>query len=167
MLETQLAAMIVEASDGNIALLELELLSSEMGLDSATFNLRLSLTGDFQRGIQSIAKSMGAELTEEEPQVDEILFCEFESYDFHISFAKERLTVEAETGGTIRGDLDAQINAIKDMSLEQLLESGVDWDELKAELGIEGPPPWAGGPKKATKGQPPWAGGWKNKEDGS
>ena len=48
-----------------------------------------------------------------------------------------------------------------------LLESGVDWDELKAELGIEGPPPWAGGPKKATKGQPPWAGGWKNKEDGS
>lgn len=124
MLETQLAAMIVEASDGHITLRGLELLSSEMGPDSATFNFKLSLTGDFQQGIQSLAKSMGAELTEEEPKIDEIPFCEFESYDFHISFEKERLTLEVDTGGTIRGDLDAQMNAIKDVSLEQLLESG-------------------------------------------
>jgi hypothetical protein len=123
MLETQLAALIVEASDGHIALRELELLSSEMGSDSAMFNFKLSLTGDFQQGIQSLAKSMGVELTEEELQVDEIPFCEFESYDFHISFEKERLTLEADTGGTIRGDLDAQMNAIKDASLEQILES--------------------------------------------
>jgi len=40
-----------------------------------------------------------------------------------------------------------------------LLQNGADWDELKAELGIEGPPPWAGGKNKANKGQPPWAGG--------
>ncbi len=43
-----------------------------------------------------------------------------------------------------------------------LLQGGMDWDEIKTKLGIDGPPPWAGGKNKPDKGQPPWIGSWKD-----
>jgi hypothetical protein len=55
------------------------------------------------------------------------------------------------------------------MSFEEAIaafESGADWDEIRAELGLEeGPPPWAG-PKDKDKdnGPPPWANNDKDKD---
>ncbi|MGD2078922.1 MAG: hypothetical protein PVH18_11100 [Chloroflexota bacterium] len=54
------------------------------------------------------------------------------------------------------------------MSFDEALamfQSGAEWDEIRAELGLEpGPPPWAG-PKdkdKGDNGPPPWANNDKN-----
>lgn len=60
------------------------------------------------------------------------------------------------------------------------LQAGMGWGDIKAELGLEGPPPWAGGGKekkgngsssrvadgaeKNGHGPPPWAGGGKEKK---
>ena len=40
-------------------------------------------------------------------------------------------------------------------------QSGLGWGDIKAELGLDGPPPWAGGGKnkEGKGGPPPWANG--------
>jgi len=122
LLETQLASEIMAASDGSIVLEKLELLSLEEAPDHASFTVCLSLSGDLQKGLQSALERMGAELTPpEEPE--ELAPLSIESIDYHITFNGDTLSLEADTGGTIAGDFNGQLNMLKDMSLEQLLES--------------------------------------------
>ena len=122
LLETQLASEIMAASDGSIVLEKLELLSLEEAPDHASFTVCLSLSGDLQEGLQSALERMGAELTPpEEPE--ELAPLSIESIDYHITFNGDTLSLEADTGGTIAGDFNGQLNMLKDMSLEQLLES--------------------------------------------
>ena len=122
LLETQLASEIMAASDGNIALEKLEILNFEEAPNHASFTVCLSLSGDLQEGLQSALERMGAELTPpEEPE--ELSALSMESIDYHITFNGDTLSLEADTGGTITGDFNGQLNILKDMSLEELLES--------------------------------------------
>ena len=128
LLETQLASEIMAASDGNILLEKIELLDYEESLDHASFTVSLRLSGDLQEGLQSALERMGAELTPpEEPE--EVSPLSIESIDYHVTFDGDTLSLEADTGGTIAGDFNGQLNLLKDMSLEELLES----DEIEDE----------------------------------
>jgi hypothetical protein len=121
-LETQIAAQVMEATDGHISLERLEILDLVEGVDSASFTARLSLAGDIQKGLQAVAEGIGAEITElEEP--GEASPLTIESFDFHLSFDGGSLTLEAENGGTVVGDFNGQLNNFKDTSLEQLLNN--------------------------------------------
>jgi hypothetical protein len=122
LLETQLASEIMAASDGNILLEKIELLDYEEALDHASFTVSLRLSGDLQEGLLSALEGMGAELTPpEEPE--EVSPLSIESIDYHVTFDGDTLSLEADTGGTIAGDFNGQLNMYKDMSLEELLES--------------------------------------------
>lgn len=128
LLETQLASEIMAASDGNILLEKIELLDYEEALHHASFTVGLRLSGDLQEGLQSALEGMGAELTPpEEPE--EVSPLSVESYDYHVTFDGDNLSLEADTGGTIAGDFNGQLNMLKDMSLEELLESEEIEDE--------------------------------------
>lgn len=122
LLETQLASEIMAASDGNIMLEKLELLDYEEAPDHASFTVSLRLSGDLQEGLRSALEEIGAELTPpEEPE--ELSALSIESSDYHITFDGETLSLEADAGGTVAGDFNGQLNMLKDMSLEELLES--------------------------------------------
>lgn len=122
LLETQLASEIMAASDGNILLEKIELLDYEEALDHASFTVSLRLSGDLQEGLRSALERMGTELTPpEEPE--EVSPLSIESIDYHVTFDGDTLSLEADTGGTIAGDFNGQLNLLKDMSLEELLES--------------------------------------------
>jgi len=126
LLETQLSSQIMNASDGNIILERLELQNFEEALDHASFRVRLSLSGDLRKGLQYALENMGAELSPEETP-EEPYPLSIESYDYHITFSGDTLVLEADSGGTIAGDLNGQLNKLKDRYLEKLLES----DELE------------------------------------
>ena len=130
LLETQLASEIMAASDGSIVLEKLELLSLEEAPDHASFTASLRLSGDLQEGLQSALERMGAELTPpEEPE--ELSALSMESIDYHITFDGDTLSLEADAGGTVTGDFNGQLNVLKDMSLEELLESDEIEDDDK------------------------------------
>ena len=122
LLETQLSSQIMNASDGNIILERLELQGYEEAPDHASFRVRLSLSGDLQKGLHYALESMGAELTPEEAP-EEPYPLSVESYDYHIAFSGDTLVLEADSGGTVAGDLNGQLNRLKDEYLGQLLES--------------------------------------------
>jgi hypothetical protein len=122
LLETQLASEIMAASDGSIVLERLELLDYEEAPDHASFTASLRLSGDLQEGLRSALEEMGAEVTPpEEPE--ELSALSIESIDYHITFDGDTLSLEADAGGTVAGDFNGQLNMLKDMSLEELLES--------------------------------------------
>lgn len=123
LLETQLSSMIMEASDGNVIMENFELLDYEEGEEYATLTVSMRLSGDLQEGIMSAIEEYGAEITP--PEVtEELPALTMESVDYQFSFSGETLTLEANVGGTITGDLSAELNKLKDASLEELLESG-------------------------------------------
>ena len=129
LLEPQLASEIMAASAGTIVLEKLELLYYEEAPDHASFTACLRLSGDLQEGLRSALEGMGAELTPpEEPE--ELSALSIESIDYHITFDGAALSLQADAGGTVTGDFNGQLNMLKDMSLEELLESeGIDDDD--------------------------------------
>ena len=121
-LETQIAAQVMEATGGHVVLEKLELQGLEEGLDSVSFTVSLRVSGDFQKGLQSMAERMGAEFTEpNEP--DEVPHLTIDAFDFHITFDGSTLTLEADGGGTVLGDFNGQLNNFKDTSMEQLFNN--------------------------------------------
>ena len=122
LLETQLASEIMAASNGSIVLEKLELLDYEEAPDHASFTASLRLSGDLQEGLRSALEGMGPEITPpEEPE--ELPALSIESIDYHVTFDGDALSFEAGAGGTVEGDFNGQLNMLKDMSLEELLES--------------------------------------------
>jgi len=130
LLETQLASQIVSASDGNITLESLELLDYEEEPDHAALTVSLRLSGDLQEGLMSALEGIGAELTPPE-EAEEVTPLSVESIDYHVTFNGAAFSLEADTGGTVSGDFNGQLNVYKDMSLEELLESDEIEDEDK------------------------------------
>jgi len=125
LLETQLSSMIMNATDGNIALERLELLDYEEEPDHASLRVRLSLSGDLQKGLQSVLEGMDAEITPEDVP-EELPSLTIESLDYHVTFSGSTLVLEADSGGTVSGDFNGQLNDMKDDYLGRLLED----DEL-------------------------------------
>jgi len=121
-METMLSAQVTEASDGNLFLSELEVTGSDLGETYATFSVSMTLEGDFQEGLQTAAGNMGLEYAQEDLELEEIPFTTLNSFDMSVTFLGESLTFEVYFHGTLTGDLDAQMNAMKDKILEEQLE---------------------------------------------
>jgi hypothetical protein len=129
LMETMLAAQVAENSDGELSLSRLELVSSEMGTVSATFAIEASIGGDFQKGIQAAVANMGLVYTEEGYDFEEISVVEVESYSSSLVYVKESFTFEASSEATVVGDIDEQLNVIKESMLTEILQEGDPDDE--------------------------------------
>lgn len=120
--ESQLASEVMAASDGNIRLEKLELLDYTEELDHASVTISLMLSGDLEIGLMSAYDSMGEGLPSvEAPQ--ELPALTMESFDYHVTFEGSSLTLNVDSGGTIRGDLNRELNKLKDESIDEMLDS--------------------------------------------
>jgi hypothetical protein len=115
------------ATNGNIVLKNFELLDYTENIDHASFLVKLRLSGDLQEGIQYALESRGElALPDEDVELPDL---SMESIDYHVSFFGDSLTLDLETGGTVSGDFNGQLNRLKDRALGEMLES----DELNEE----------------------------------
>jgi hypothetical protein len=127
LLETELASSVMTATNGNIVLKNFELLDYTENIDHASFLVKLRLSGDLQEGIQYALESRGElALPDEDVELPDL---SMESIDYHVSFFGDSLTLDLETGGTVSGDFNGQLNRLKDRALGEMLES----DELNEE----------------------------------
>lgn len=122
LLETQLASEVMATSSGNIKLDSLELMDYEETSEYAFFTVVLRLTGDLQKGLMSAYEEMGAafstaEISEELPPLT------IGSFDYHVLFEGSSLTLDINSGGTLQGDLNTELNKMKDTALEEILLS--------------------------------------------
>ena len=46
-----------------------------------------------------------------------------ESFDYHVTFEGSSLSLDLDSGGTIRGDLNGELNKLKDDSIDEMLDS--------------------------------------------
>ncbi len=124
LMETMLAAQVAEYSEGELSLSRLELVSSEMGPVSATFAIEASIGGNFQKGIQAAVANMGLVYTEEGYDFEEISVVEVESYSSSLIYVKESFTFEMDSEMTVTGDVDEQLNVLKESMLTEILQKG-------------------------------------------
>ena len=130
LMETMLASQVAQYSGGNLSLSRLEIVSSEMGLASATFTIAASLEGDFQKGIQAAVTSMGVYYDAEAYELEGLPLLQYESSHSRLEYLKESFTFEITSEMTVLGDLDAFANFIKDSTLDEILEEGqIDEEE--------------------------------------
>ena len=130
LMETMLASQVAQYSGGNLSLSRLEIVSSEMGLASATFTIAASLEGDFQKGIQAAATSMGVDYDAEAYELEGLPLLQYESSHSRLEYLKESFTFEITSEMTVLGDLDEFANFVKDSALDEILEEGqIDEEE--------------------------------------
>jgi hypothetical protein len=139
--KAEIEAQVEEGSDGNVRIEELELLSSEMGDESATLSLTTRIVGNFSYGIidpSTLFSMSSIGILQSAPS----LYSEWlsgsglRSGDFQVSFDKEEMAFTAEFEVVVEGDLDEQFNEWKDAFLADALEEGY-MDEDDEELVVE------------------------------
>jgi hypothetical protein len=129
LMETTLAAQVVEYSEGELSLNKLELVSSEMGSISATLTIEASIGGDFQKGIQATVANMGWRMDPAYYDIEELSVVGVESYSSSLVYVKESLTFEMDSEVTVVGDVDEQLNVLKEYLLTETLQQGYQDDE--------------------------------------
>ena len=139
--KAEIEAQVIEGSEGNVRIEELELLSSELGELSATLSLTARIVGDFSQGIidPSAASSMSyIGMLQAAPAFysEWLSGTGLRSGDLQISFDKEEMALETEFEVVVEGDLDEQLNEWKDAFLADVLEEGY-MDEEEEELVVE------------------------------
>jgi len=130
LLRAELESQIYDFSDGNLELTELEIIDSELGEVSATMTVKMTVEGDFGAGITAIAESYSPDYLypEEPPSFPESwMTTAVRSGDVHITFDGEDLAFNVEYEALLEGDIDEQVNSLKDILLEDFLE-GSDLD---------------------------------------
>ncbi len=141
MFKAEIEAQVEEGSEGNVRIEELELLSSEMGEQSATLSLTARIVGDFSHGIIDpsavLPRSYIGMLQAAPGFYSEWLSgTGLRSGDLQVSFDKEEMVLETEFEVVVEGDLDEQFNEWKDAFLADALEEGY-MDEGEEELVVE------------------------------
>ncbi len=139
--KAEIEAQVEEGSEGRVRIEELELLSGEMGDESATLSLTARIAGDFSYGIidPSAAFSMSyIGMLQAAPAFysEWLSGTGLRSGDLQISFDNEEMALETEFEVVIEGDLDEQLNDWKDAFLADALEEGY-MDEEEEELVVE------------------------------
>jgi len=139
--KAEIEAQVEEGSEGNVRIEELELLSSEMGDESATLSLTARIVGNFSHGIidPSAVFSMSyIGMLQSAPgfYAEWLSGTGLRSGDLQISFDKEEMALETEFEVVVEGDLDEQFNEWKDAFLADALEEG-NIDEEEEEFVVE------------------------------
>jgi len=126
LLQSQMVTQISELMEGNVTLQDLTL-SGEIGFTSATLTIAGSLVGDFVKGGNALSTNL-LPLLGIDPEPTSLisqqeLMIKPKSADIHIRFDRNELAFLMDSEGVIEGDLDRQINVMKDIYLEQILQS--------------------------------------------
>ena len=119
-------------SEGNLEFQELTIVESELDDLSATITARITVAGDFSEGIMAAAESFSTEFDSQVKSIplEELSFTEVRSSDLHIYYEKEDLAFYLDYEVLIEGDIDEQVNSMKDYFLEELLtDPKLDPDE--------------------------------------
>jgi len=130
LIRAELESQIYDYSDGNLELTELEIIDIELGEVSATMTVKITVEGDFGAGITAIAENYSPDYLypEEPPSFPESwMTTAVRSGDVHITFDSEDLAFNVEYEALLEGDIDEQVNSLKDLLLEDFLE-GSDLD---------------------------------------
>jgi hypothetical protein len=127
-LKAEIVAQVGESTEGRIAVEELAILDSDVGTASATITLAARMTGDFVEGLLRSYEEIPipyADLPEIGTDIDysEAMVTSFRSADLQISFDKDDLAFLVAFDGVLEGDLDEQVNALKNLGLQRALES--------------------------------------------
>jgi hypothetical protein len=113
--------------EGNVTLQDLTY-SGETGFASATITITGSLVGDFLKGGNALSTNLLPLLGLEDPETtsyispEDLMYTKAKSADMHIWYDRNELAFIMESEGVIEGDLDRQVNIMKDTYLEQLLQ---------------------------------------------
>ena len=123
--KAELESQLNEYSDGNLVFSELAIIDSELGEVSAMITAKMTLEGDFGAGITAFAESYSSDYMD--PSIPfsippEEWVTTMRSVDVHISFDSEDLGFNIEYEAILEGDIDEQVNSLKDLFLEELLE---------------------------------------------
>jgi len=127
LLESQIVTQISELTEGNITLQDLTF-SEERGFASATLTIAGSLVGDFVKGGNALSTNLLPLLGLEEPETmpwispEELMYTKSKSVDMHIRYDRNEFAFLMDSESVIEGDLDRQINVMKDLYLEQILQ---------------------------------------------
>ena len=132
-LQPQLVSQLSVMTEGNLTLQELALEDVEINPVSSTATLRVSVFGNFAKGMLALAKNMYPYEIEGVPDIEEALWpegmpvIEYRSYDMRLTFdeAEQAFTLDVET--LVEGDVDVQFNAYKNQFLEEMLQE-IDFD---------------------------------------
>lgn len=134
MLRAELMYQLSESTDGRVKVEELDLVSSELGQLSANLAVTARIVGEFDQAIPDLSGAfflsyMG--VLQAAPAYGSLLmnYSGFRSGDLWISFDKEETTFSTEFEVVIEGDLDEQVNALKDDFFEWVLEEGIGDEE--------------------------------------
>jgi len=128
-LKSLIATQLSELTEGNITLLELTLVTREIGDTSATLTITGSLVGDFVKGGMALSTNYMALLGIDDSQMapflspEEQMMIKTKSADLHIWFDRDELAFLMDSEAVIEGDLDKLTNIMMDTSLEQILQS--------------------------------------------
>jgi len=128
LLQSQIVTQISELMEGNVTLQDLTL-SGEIGFTSATLTIAGSLVGDFVKGGNALSTNLLPLLGLEDPETtplinpEDLMYTKAKSTDMHIWYDRNEFAFQMDSEGVIEGDLDRQINIMKDIYLEQILQS--------------------------------------------
>ena len=125
MFKSQLASQVSELTEGNITLQDLTLVSSEIGTTSATHTLSGSVVGDFNKGGMALStKMVPPDMGVPAPTITPgELYITPKSADLSVTFDREELAFKIDSESVVEGDLDRQINVMKNLSSEGFLQS--------------------------------------------
>jgi len=125
MFKSQLASQVSELTEGNITLQDLTLVSSEIGTTSATLTLSGSVVGDFNKGGMALStKMVPPDMGVPAPTITPgELYITPKSADLSVTFDREELAFKIDSESVVEGDLDRQINVMKNLSSEGFLQS--------------------------------------------
>jgi hypothetical protein len=140
LIETQLS----ELTEGNITLQELTLIIGETDYTSTTLTITGSLVGDFNKGGMALSTNyielLGIDDSQMAPMINpEELMIKTKSADLHIWFDRNDLAFKIDSESVIEGDMDRQINIMKDIYLEQIARARLE----KILQFPDTPPGWA------------------------
>ncbi|UCH56855.1 MAG: hypothetical protein JSV18_05790 [Candidatus Bathyarchaeota archaeon] len=137
MMQAQLATMVSESTEGALEIEELELVASEIGTESATLSIAVTIAGDFQKAFQAISEvisqfSGSVPPTVPEFEIEDYIVTKVRSADMALTFYKEELAFNLGAESVIEGDIDGQFNLIKNLILEQLIQLyGMDSEDAE------------------------------------
>lgn len=124
LLREQMLSELSRMTDGRLEVQEMTIVDSEVGPEMATIAFRAVIVGDFAEGLRSLAEEayipyLG--MPDATPRIDfkEAMMTNVESVDIEISFDGEERAFIISFDGVVEGDLDRQVNVIKNLLIEE------------------------------------------------
>ena len=126
LLKAQLLSAVSEATEGKLIVQDLVIVDSEVSPVMATITFRAGVVGELTEGLRGILEGLTVQdldLPDIEPGIDfdEAMMTSIKSADLRVLFDNEELAFNIVFKGVLEGDIDSQINLLKNSLLEKSL----------------------------------------------